>query len=124
MQCRSSKVPRVRVVALAVSMALLGALLMAPASSFAAQPSGTACQADGKISGRGATFQTLGIRALINGYQSDVCGPVAFANPDPTETSGNPHYHDVSQGCGPGFHWAGKHRNRYGGWVPGHCARN
>ncbi len=31
---------------------------------------------------------------------------------------------EVAQGCGPAFHWAGKHRNRYGAWVPGHCARN
>jgi hypothetical protein len=31
---------------------------------------------------------------------------------------------EVAQGCGPGFHWIGKHRNRYGAWVPGHCARN
>jgi hypothetical protein len=31
---------------------------------------------------------------------------------------------EVAQGCGPGFHWLGKHRNRYGARVPGHCARN
>jgi hypothetical protein len=31
---------------------------------------------------------------------------------------------EVAQVCGPGFHWVGKHRNRYGSWVPGHCARN
>ena len=31
---------------------------------------------------------------------------------------------EVAQGCGPGFHWVGRHRNRYGAWVPGHCARN
>jgi ABC-type phosphate transport system substrate-binding protein len=39
---------------------------------------GTACTAsDGKISGRGATFQTKAQQALIAGYTSDVCGPVA-----------------------------------------------
>ena len=31
---------------------------------------------------------------------------------------------EVAQGCGPGFHWVGKHRNRYGAWVLGHCAKN
>jgi hypothetical protein len=30
----------------------------------------------------------------------------------------------VAQGCGPGFHWVARHRNRYGAWVPGHCAKN
>jgi hypothetical protein len=31
---------------------------------------------------------------------------------------------EVAQGCGPGFHWVGRHRNRYGAWVLGHCAKN
>ena len=31
---------------------------------------------------------------------------------------------EVAQGCAPGFHWVGKHRNRYGAWVLGHCAKN
>jgi hypothetical protein len=35
-----------------------------------------------------------------------------------------PYFVEVAQGCGPGFHWVGRHRNRYGAWVPGHCARN
>jgi len=30
----------------------------------------------------------------------------------------------VAQGCAPGFHWVGKHRNRHGVWVLGHCAKN
>jgi hypothetical protein len=30
----------------------------------------------------------------------------------------------VAQGCAPGFHWVGRHRNRYGAWVLGHCAKN
>lgn len=33
-------------------------------------------------------------------------------------------YQEVAQGCGRGYHWLGKHRNRYGRWVPGHCAPN
>jgi hypothetical protein len=40
------------------------------------------------------------------------------------EAGSNPYYLEIAQGCGPGFHWVGKHRNRYGAWVPGHCARN
>jgi hypothetical protein len=39
-------------------------------------------------------------------------------------TGSNLYYREIAQGCGPGFHWVGKHRNRYGSWVPGHCARN
>ena len=31
---------------------------------------------------------------------------------------------EVAQGCAPGFHWVGKHRNQYGAWVLGHCAKN
>jgi len=31
---------------------------------------------------------------------------------------------EVAQGCGPGFHWVARHRNRYGAWVPAHCAKN
>src|SRR6266436_6074200 len=41
-----------------------------------------------------------------------------------TEAAPNQYYRQVAQGCGPGFHWVAKHRNRYGAWVPGHCARN
>jgi hypothetical protein len=41
-----------------------------------------------------------------------------------TEASTSPNYVEIAQGCGAGFHWVGKHRNRYGAWVPGHCARN
>jgi hypothetical protein len=41
-----------------------------------------------------------------------------------TEAGSKPYLVEIAQGCGPGFHWVGKHRNRYGAWVPGHCARN
>jgi hypothetical protein len=30
----------------------------------------------------------------------------------------------VAQGCAPGFHWVGRHRNQHGAWVLGHCAKN
>jgi len=40
------------------------------------------------------------------------------------EAGATPYLIEVAQGCGPGLHWVGKHRNRYGAWVPGHCARN
>jgi hypothetical protein len=46
------------------------------------------------------------------------------ASSDPTAAGARPYYLEIAQGCGPGFHWVGKHRNRYGAWVPGHCARN
>jgi len=40
------------------------------------------------------------------------------------EAGAIPYLVEVAQGCGPGFHWVGKHRNRYGAWIPSHCARN
>ena len=30
----------------------------------------------------------------------------------------------VSRHCGPGRHWVRGHHNRWGRWVPGHCAPN
>ena len=30
----------------------------------------------------------------------------------------------VAEGCGPGRHWVGGYRNRYGNWVRGHCVHN
>jgi hypothetical protein len=30
----------------------------------------------------------------------------------------------VAEGCGYGWHWVGGYRDRYGAWIPGHCARN
>ena len=41
-----------------------------------------------------------------------------------SEAGSVPYFVEVAQGCGPGFHWVGKHRNRYGAWVPGRCVRN
>jgi len=30
----------------------------------------------------------------------------------------------VAEGCGPGWHWVGGYRNRWGNWVRGHCVPN
>ena len=78
MKSRIVKGPRVRAIALAVGAFALSSLVFASSSFAAAPPAGTACQAsDGKINGRGATFQTdAQQKALIPGYTSDVCGPV------------------------------------------------
>jgi ABC-type phosphate transport system substrate-binding protein len=43
---------------------------------------GTACQPDGKITGRGSNSQNALQEALILGYENDVCGPVTTADPD------------------------------------------
>lgn len=40
------------------SVAVAAAALTFATSSYAANPGGTSCAADGKINGRGATFQT------------------------------------------------------------------
>jgi ABC-type phosphate transport system substrate-binding protein len=66
-------------------LAVLGTVAAAGLSLFAfagsataAQPAGIACQsADGKVSGRGATFARQLWDSLINGYTADVCGAVA-----------------------------------------------
>ena len=78
MSCRNRKIQRVRAVALAAGAGVLGSLALAPTSMAAAPIAGTACQAaDGKISGRGASFQTVAQQTLVAGYAADVCGPVA-----------------------------------------------
>jgi ABC-type phosphate transport system substrate-binding protein len=77
MMSRMGKVPRRRAVALAVGVGVLSSFAFTGTSLANPPASGTACQAsDGKISGRGATFQTKAQQALIAGYTSDVCGPV------------------------------------------------
>ncbi|MGO9899315.1 MAG: substrate-binding domain-containing protein [Solirubrobacteraceae bacterium] len=80
------KNPRARLLALALGVAVVGPLATA-APSFAAfgtspqQPkNGANCQAsDGKISGRGSTFQENLENEYINEYTQDVCGPVGAA---------------------------------------------
>lgn len=75
--------PRMRAVALAVGMGVIGSFAFTGTSLAAAPSAGSACQAaDGKVSGRGATFQTDATNALINGYRVDVCGPVAAQSAD------------------------------------------
>jgi len=75
---------------------------------------------------RGVIFAFVGLVALAFGTPmaeavSSGSNPI---RPNRTEAGANPHYLEIAQGCGPGFHWVGRHRNRYGAWVPGHCARN
>jgi ABC-type phosphate transport system substrate-binding protein len=86
MQCRTRFV-RARTVALVAGMMVLASFAMA-APSFAAPPAGTACVAsDGKITGRGATFQTTAQRnAFIVGYNTDVCGATPGT---PADIAGN-----------------------------------
>ena len=67
-------------------------LMLADVSS-AAVPGGLDCQAaDGKISGRGSTYQTVLLGDLITAYSSDFCGSVAeqppvAGFPDPAGTT-------------------------------------
>ena len=78
MRRRTIKRPRARTLALTLAVSALGSLALASPSFATAPASGAACQAnDGKISGRGSTFQTNAIAAYIAGYTTDVCGPVA-----------------------------------------------
>jgi ABC-type phosphate transport system substrate-binding protein len=76
MRCRISKFP----LALAVGAGLLGSLAFSSTSLAAPPAAGVNCQVDGKIDGRGATFQTRAQQlAFIPGYTTDVCGPVPDA---------------------------------------------
>jgi ABC-type phosphate transport system substrate-binding protein len=62
---------------LAVGLALVSGLVFVSTSS-AAVPGGVACQpTDGKISGRGATYQNEAELDFIAAYTSDYCGNVA-----------------------------------------------
>jgi len=81
MRSRFVKFPRARIVAIAVGVGVIGSLVTAPASFAAPPASGVNCQAsDGKISGRGSTFQNNALNnALISGFRNDVCGPVGTA---------------------------------------------
>jgi ABC-type phosphate transport system substrate-binding protein len=62
----------------AVTLTLLVGLAFASASALGAAPGGRACQSsDGKISGRGATYQNDAEAAFIAAYNQDFCGNVA-----------------------------------------------
>lgn len=81
MKSRILKSPRARILALAVGVGVIGSFATAPASFAAAPAVGTNCQLDGKISGRGSTFQKNALAsALISGYTSDVCGPTGSSS--------------------------------------------
>jgi ABC-type phosphate transport system substrate-binding protein len=70
--------------ALLVGLGVLGGtianLVLADAGSAAVPPSGLGCvEADGKISGRGSTFQKVLVTSLAGLYRDDVCGPTGTA---------------------------------------------
>jgi ABC-type phosphate transport system substrate-binding protein len=52
---------------------------------------GTGCSANGKIDGRGATFQTRAQAAFANGFEADICG-VQTDSPADESTYTNPSY--------------------------------
>jgi len=93
-----------RRVALLAVAGVLASLAFASVAS-AASPPGTACvSSDGKISARGATFQTLAQQnAFIPGYTFDVCGVVSSqgAN-DPSPTGMVAYNYPASTGGGGG----------------------
>jgi ABC-type phosphate transport system substrate-binding protein len=71
--------------ALLVGLSAVCLLLFADASSAAVPPVGVNCVAtDGKINGRGATYQTKMQEAFANGFRDSVCGPT-----EDTERSGS-----------------------------------
>lgn len=63
--------------AMTAGLVALGGIV-GPAASFAAAPAtGNSCVAsDGKINGRGATYQTIAQNTFAQGYRDDFCGPV------------------------------------------------
>jgi len=65
-----------------------------------------------------AVLAFIGLIAMSMTISASLAGSL------PRQAGAAPYLVEIAQGCGPGFHWVGKHRNRYGAWVPGHCARN
>src|SRR5262249_6470344 len=68
--------------ALVVGGILLASVALIGAGSASVPQSGVNCALDGKISGRGATFQTRAQTAFANGFRDDVCGKVTDPNGD------------------------------------------
>jgi hypothetical protein len=60
----------------------------------------------------------IGLSAVPTGISASPTGSIR------SEAGSAPYFIEVAQGCGAGFHWVGKHRNRYGAWVAGRCVRN
>src|SRR5271166_1633443 len=76
------------------------------------------------LTGHEMRVAVLAFISLIGLTVISITAEALPAGSDRTEAGPNAYYQQVAQGCGPGFHWVGKHRNRYGAWVPGHCATN
>lgn len=75
---RNMKGAAIKAVALTVGAGVLSSLALAGPAHAAPPAAGVNCvAADGKITGRGATFQANAQAALVAGYTADVCGPVA-----------------------------------------------
>jgi len=86
---------RGRAVALAVGAGVIGSLALAGPSFADAPLAGVNCQVDGKVLGRGATFQrNAEIQAFIPGYAQNVCGPV----PDASNATAMVLYNDTITG--------------------------
>jgi ABC-type phosphate transport system substrate-binding protein len=67
--------------ALLVGVTALGCLAFADVSSAAVPPAGNSCVAsDGKINGRGSTFQKVLVLNLAKTYRDDYCGPEGTEN--------------------------------------------
>ncbi len=68
-----------------LGIAAFGGSLVTAGSALAAQPGGVACQpTNGKISGRGSTYQTNALSLWWTAYNNEFCGGVA------TQYSGDP----------------------------------
>ena len=95
MRSRFLQHSRTRAVAIALGAGVLASFAAAPASSVAATasppPLGQPCQLDGKISGRGSTFQNAVVNsAFIEGYELNDCGAVGNATNLNTNYAGSP----------------------------------
>ena len=90
---------------LAVALGVIGCMVFADTSSAVEPPEGVACvAADGKISGRGATFQERAQQTIfIPAYREDVCGPTPGK---PEDVAGNNmltyNYKAAQEGSGTG----------------------
>jgi len=96
--------------AVVVGLAAFGGSLLSAQASFAAAPAaGINCQStDGKINGRGSTYQTRAQGDFWLAYQSDICGPIASQGSNDTTVAGNMGvYNYSSTSAGSGFTGSG-----------------